>query len=285
MLVGRFALSRSHLEEALAVYDPISQRSLLHQGGPQGASQAYLGNVLFCLGFPDRALAHSKDAIAEARKLAHPPSLAVNLTISSRLLSLIGDNAFLGDCADELVAIAMEQGFAYWGAQGTIYRGLVKVRTGDVTEGISLLRSGSAAYRATGAVAWMPHYIALLASACEIAGQIDEAVTLLDDALQIVGGTGERWLAAEMNRHKGLLLLQQGHAEAAEELYCEALGIAKAQEAKLWELRTSVAFAQLRCDQGRRAEAFDLLAPVYGWFREGFDTPDLKEAKILLDEL
>jgi class 3 adenylate cyclase/predicted ATPase len=285
MLVGRFALSRSHLEEALAVYDPISHRSLLHQGGPQGASQAYLGNVLFCLGFPDRALAHSKDAIAEARKLAHPPSLAVNLTISSRLLSLIGDNAFLGDCADELVAIATEQGFAYWGAQGTIYRGLVKVRTGDVTEGISLLRSGSAAYRATGAVAWMPHYIALLASACEIAGQIDEAVTLLDDALQIVGRTGERWLAAEINRHKGLLLVQQGHAEAAEELYCEALGIAKAQEAKLWELRASVALAQLRCDQGRRAEAFDLLAPVYGWFREGFDTPDLKEAKILLDEL
>jgi predicted ATPase len=107
----------------------------------------------------------------------------------------------------------------------------------------------------------------------------------LDDALQIVGRTGERWLAAEMNRHKGLLLLQRGHAEAAEELYCEAFGIAKAQEAKLWELRASVALAQTRCDQGRRAEAFDLLAPVYGWFREGFDTPDLKEAKILLDEL
>jgi predicted ATPase len=131
----------------------------------------------------------------------------------------------------------------------------------------------------------MPHYIALLARACEIAGQIEEAMTLSDDALEIVERTGERWFAAELNRHKGELLLRQGHSAAAEELYRKALSIAEEQEAKLWELRAAASLARLRRDQGRRAEARDLLAPVYGWFTEGFDTPDLKEAKALLDEL
>ena len=287
LFAGRFASSRSHLEEVLALYDPISHRSLVHQAGihPQVIAQAYLGIVLFCLGFPDQALARSNAAIAEARRLAHPPSLAVSLAIGARLLSLVGDNAALGERADQLVAVATEQGFPFWRAQGTIYRGWVKVKNGDVAEGISLLRSGSTAYRATGAELWMPHHIALLARACEIAGQIEEAVTLLDDALQIVERTGERWFAAELNRHKGQLLLRQGHSEAAEELYRKALSIAEEQEAKLWELRAAVSLARLRRDQGRRAEARDLLAPVYGWFTEGFDTPDLKEAKALLDEL
>jgi predicted ATPase len=131
----------------------------------------------------------------------------------------------------------------------------------------------------------MSHNIALLAAACGIAGQVEEAVTQLDDALQIVERTGERWFAAELNRHKGQLLLRQGHSEAAEELYRKALGIAEEQEAKLWELRAAASLARLRRDQGRRAEARDLLAPVYGWFTEGFDTQDLKEAKALLDEL
>ena len=163
---------------------------------------------------------------------------------------------------------------------------MAKVKNGDVTEGISLLRSGLTTYRATGAEARVPYYVALLARACEIAGQIEEAVTLLDDALQIVDRTGERWLAAELNRHKGqLLLLRQGHSEAAEELYRKSLTIAPEQEAKLWELRAAVSLARLRREQGRRAQACDLLAPVYGWFTEGFDTPDLKEAKALLDEL
>jgi predicted ATPase len=110
-------------------------------------------------------------------------------------------------------------------------------------------------------------------------------LTQLDDALQIVERTGERWLDAELYRHKGQLLLRQGHSEAAEELYRNALRIAEQQQAKLWELRASVSLARLRRDQGRRAEARDLLAPVYDWFTEGFDTPDLKEAKSLLDEL
>jgi predicted ATPase len=168
---------------------------------------------------------------------------------------------------------------------GMVYRGWVRVNNGDVGEGISLMREGSAAYRATGAVAWVPYQVDLLAKASEIAGQIEEAVGLLDDSLHIVERTGERWLNAELYRHKGQLLLRQGHAEVAEELYCKALGIAREQEAKLWELRAAVSLARLWSEQGRRAEARDLLASVYDWFTEGFDTQDLKEAKALLDSL
>ena len=287
MFVGRLAPSRSHLEEALALDDPISHRSLMHQIGisPQVVSQGFLGIVLFCLGYPDQALAPSNAAIPEARRLAHPPSVAVSLTLGARLRLLVGDNTVLGEWADQLVAVATEQGFAWQRAMGTIYRGWFKVKNGDVNEGISLLRSGSAAYRATGAELWMPHHIALLARACEIAGQIEEAVTLLEDALQTAERTGEHWFAAELNRHKGQLLLRQGQSEAAEELYRKALSIAEAQEAKLWELRAAVSLARLWGEQGRRVEARDLLAPVYGWFNEGFDTADLKEAKALIDEL
>jgi predicted ATPase len=287
MFAGRFGPSRSHLEESLALYDPISHRALVRQAGfhPHVNSGGHLGVVLFCLGFLDQALAQSSAAIAEARRLAHPPSLAVSLAIGARVLSHAGDNAVLGEWADQLVAVAIEQGFPHWRAQGTMYRGWVKVKNGDVAEGMDLLHSGSTAFRATGAEIWIPHFMALLASACETAEQIEEGLTLLNEALQIVERTGERWLAAELNRHKGQLLLRQGNFDAAEELYRKALSIAQEQEAKLWELRASVSLARLRRDQGSRAEARGFLAPVYDWFTEGFDTQDLKEAKALLDEL
>jgi predicted ATPase len=247
MYGGKFAASQSHLEKALALYDPISHRALVCQAGihPQAASQFGLGIVLFCLGFPDQALAQSNAATAGARRLAHPPSLAGSLHLGTRLLSLVGDDVALDEWVAQLVAVATEQGFPLWGALGTIFRGWVKVKNGDVAEGISLLRSGLAAYRATGAEQWMAHHIALLARACEIAGQVEEGLTLLDDALQILERTGERWFLAELIRHKGQLLLRQGHSEAAEELYRNALSIAEEQEAKLWELRAATSLALL----------------------------------------
>jgi class 3 adenylate cyclase/predicted ATPase len=181
MLAGKFASSRSHLEEVLAIYDPISHRSLLHQAGldPQVVSQSWLGMVLFCLGFPDQASAQSNATIAEAQRLAHPPLLAGSLVLGARLLSLLGENATLDGRAEELLAVTAEQGFPFWRGAGTIFRGWVKVKNGDVTEGMSLLRSGMAAFRATGAEMFMPHNIALLAAACETAGQIEEGLTLL----------------------------------------------------------------------------------------------------------
>ncbi len=287
MLMGRLGASRSHLERGIAIYDPISHRSLGHQVGthPEVNSLSYLALVLFCLGFPDQALARGSASIAEARRLAHPSSLTFSLSLGTLLLAFVGDDVALAERADQLVAVATEQGFPVYAAVGTVHRGWIAVKHGDLAEGMSLLRSGSAAYRATGTEMWMPHFLALLARAYEIAGQIEEGSALLDDGLQTVSRTGLRWFEAELNRHKGQLLLQQGHAEAAEELYRKALTIAREQEAKLWELRAAASLARLRRDQGRRAEGRDLLTPVYGWFTEGFDTPDLKDAKALLDNL
>jgi class 3 adenylate cyclase/predicted ATPase len=287
MFPGKFAASRSHLEQALGLYDPTSHRLLVQQAGvhPHIFSQAYLGNVLFCLGFPDQALARSNENLQDARRLAHPPSLAGALAIGVRLVWLIGDDAALGEWVNQLLAVTTEQGFPHWRAQGAIYRGSAMVRNGDVVEGMSLLRSGLAAYRASGAELFLPHYDCLLASACEITGQIDESVTLLDDALHVVKNTGERWFAPELNRHKGQLLLRQGHTDEAEKHYLTALSSARKQGAKLWELRAATSLARLCREQNRAAEARDILAPVYNWFTEGFDTPDLKEAKAILEDL
>jgi DNA-binding winged helix-turn-helix (wHTH) protein/predicted ATPase len=286
-LIGRFSASRSHLEAALGLCNLDFHSPLVHQTGfdPQVTTQTYLGIVLVCLGYPEQALARVNAAIAHARRLAHPPSLAVCVASGGIPLTLVGDNAALSEWTDELAAVAAEQGFSYWQAVANYNSGWIKMNNDHVCEGISLLRSGLAAFRATGAEAWTPYLLGLLAKGCEIAGQNEEAVALLDEALQIAERTGERWFEAELHRHKGQLLLQQGHAEAAEDLHRKALSIAQEQQAKLWELRAAVSLARLRRDQGRRAEARELLAPVYGWFSEGFDMPDLKEAKALLEEL
>jgi predicted ATPase len=286
-VAGRFVLSRSHFEEGCAVYDPIFHRPLVDQAGvhPRAMSQGELGIVLFCLGFPEQGLTCTKAAIAEARELAHPPSVAVTSASGTILFSLVGDDKALKQAADEIAAVATEHGFPLWDAWGTIYQGWLKVKTAGAPKGILELRKGLAAYQASGADTWMPHFLSLLAKACETTGQSEEGLSILNDALQIVERTGERWFTAELNRHKGCLVLRQGNSQAAERLYCKALSIALEQEAKLWELRAAVSLARLWADQGRRTEARDLLAPVYGWFTEGFDTPDLKGAKALLDQL
>jgi class 3 adenylate cyclase/predicted ATPase len=284
---GRFVSARFHLEEVLSLYDPISHGSLGFQTGsqPRVGARGQLGIALFCLGFPDQALAQSNTAIAEALTLAHAPSVVASLALAARLLCLAGNNVALDERTGQLIAVATDQGFPSYRALGTIYRGWSKARAGDVAEGISLLRSGSSAYSATGGETRISFHIALLAEACEIAGQVEEALCLVDDAMQIADRRGERWFAAELYRHKGQLILRQGDSDAAEELYCKALTIAKEQEARLWELRAAVSLARLCRDQGRRAEAHDFLAPVYGWFTDGFEIQDLKGAKALLDEL
>ncbi|WP_428669955.1 AAA family ATPase [Reyranella sp.] len=287
MYCGKLGLSRSHLEDLLAIDDPVSHRSVVRQVGfyPLGNAQACLGVVLLCLGYPDQALVQSSAAITAARDLAHLPSLVSILALGALPHSLVGDPAVLGEWADELVAITTEQGFPVWCAIGTTYSGWVKVKRGDIMEGISLLRAGTAAFRVTGAALFAPFLVILLASACETAGHVEESLALLDEASQIVERTGERWLEAELHRQRGELLLRQGDAAGAEELYRKALGIAADQGAKFWELRAATSVARLRREQGRHAEARDVLAPIYGWFTEGFDTADLKQAKALLDEL
>ena len=287
LIAGTFGPARAHLEEVLALYDPISHGSLVHQTGsyPQVISRGYLAIALFCLGFPDRALAQSNAVIAEAQRLAHPPTLTVSLSTDARLLSLTGDYAALDQRAGQLIAVATEQGFPLYRTLGTLYLGWVKVNTGEVEQGISLLRNASDAYSATGSQTRICYHTGLLAKACEIAGQVDEALGYLDNALQLAEAVGERWFMAELYRYKGDLMIRRGGYGPAEKFYREALRIAEKQEAKLWELRAAVSLAKLARDRGRRSEAHELLAPVYGWITEGFDTQDLMGAKALLDEL
>jgi predicted ATPase len=228
MFAGRFGASRSHLEAVLALYDPLAHRSLVHQVGfhPNEHAKAWLGVVLLALGYPEQALARSRAAVAEARELPLLASLALVLAVGTISVSLVGEGAVLGEWADELVAVASEHSLPFWGAIGTSYRGWVKVKNGDVAEGISLLRSGTAAFRGTGAELFPPYPVALLASACCIAGQIEESLTLFDEALRMVERAGECWFAAELNRQKGQLLLQLGNPMAAEKLFRKALSIA-----------------------------------------------------------
>jgi class 3 adenylate cyclase/tetratricopeptide (TPR) repeat protein len=282
---GKFAPARSHFEEVLALYDPTSHASLIHQTGsdPRAVSQGYLAIALFCLGFPEQALARSNTAIAEA--LAHPPTLTVALAQSARLLSLSGDNAALDERTTQLIAVATEQGFPLYRTLGTLYLGWVKVNTGHVREGISLLRNASDAYSATGSQTRICYHTGLLAKACEIVGQFDEGLRHLDNALQLAEAVGERWFMAELYRYKGDGMIRRGDHEAAEELYRKSHAIAEKQEAKLWQLRAAVSLARLYSNWGHRSRARDLLAPLYDWFIEGFGTQDLKVARTLLDEL
>ena len=287
MFAGRFASSRSHLEEMVALHDPISDHSLVHQVGfyPHVNSQGLLGIVLFCLGFPDEALARSNAAIVDARRLAHLPSLAVSLANGITALSLVGDNAALDEWVDQVVAVTTEQGFPVWRAHGTIFRGWVRVKNGDVTEGISLLRSGLSAYRATGGRRGRLIFSPSCPGHVRSQGKLTRRLPGWTMLCRSFERTGQRWLAAELNRLKGKLLMRQGHFEPAEQLYRKALSIAQEQGAKFWELRAATSLARLHCDRRRHSEARDLLGPVYGWFTEGFDTQDLKGAKALLDEL
>ena len=284
---GRFAAARHHLEEALAIYDPTEHGSLGLQSGsdPRPSARGQLGIALFCLGFPDQAFAQGNAAIREALSLAHAPSVATGLALAARLFCIAGDTAALDKCVDRLIDVAAEQRFPHYRALGAIYRGWSKVLGGDVGEGIALLRGGSSDYRAAGTDTRGSFHVALVAQACEIAGQVEEALSLAEEALQSADRLGERWFAAELHRLKGRLLQHQGYAEAAEQYYGKALTIAREQEARLWELRAATACARLRREQGDADGAHDLLASVYSWFSEGFGIPELDSARALLVEL
>ncbi len=285
-LAGEFQAANPHLEQVLALHDPVAQAGLVdHAGAHPQMTQIFLGLALLCLGFPDQAAQRAQATLAEARRLAHPTSLANTLAFAGLQASIIEDYAALDRWAEEMMALATEQGLPFYQALALMFRGRVRIRNGDGTGGLALLRSGVADYRRGGAIIWLPPFIALLAAGCESAGLVEEAVALLDEALRTMERTGERWFAAELYRHKGELLRRQGHEAAGIELLRTALGIARQQGAKLWELRAAMSLARVYCEQGRDGEAGDLLAPVHGQFTEGFGTADLAAAKSLLEAL
>jgi predicted ATPase len=183
--------------------------------------------------------------------------------------------------------LAQEQGFPFWVAFGAILRGWALAHQGQAQEGIEQLHQGLIAFRATGAELHRPYYLALLAEVHGTIGQPDAGLTVLTEAQTFAETTGERWYEAELFRLKGELLLQQSSSNQTEAESCfhQAMAIAQNQQAKSWELRTATSLARLWQQQGKRQEAHDLLAPVYHWFTEGFDTADLKDAKALVDAL
>ncbi len=166
-------------------------------------------------------------------------------------------------------------------------RGLLLGLTGRATDAVQMITSGIATWRSTGSTVWMPVHLSYLAKAYSELGQVDDAWRCIGEAITAIETTGERWCEAEVNRVAGEIALKSPEPAAAKaQAYFErALSIARQQQAKSWELRAAVSMARLWRDQGKRDEARDLLAPVYGWFTEGFDTLDLKDAKALLDEL
>jgi predicted ATPase len=185
--------------------------------------------------------------------------------------------------ADELLSIASEQDFPLWRARAEFLRGWGLTRAGSTEEGLALSRRALADYVATGSGQWLPYLLGVLA---EAEGPGAKPLDLLDDGLACVERTGERWFEAELYRQRGEALLAPPAPRTAEAEACfgRALAVAREQGARFWELHAATSLARLWRDQGRRAEAHYLLAPVYGWFTDGFDTADLRNAKVLLDE-
>jgi predicted ATPase len=239
---------------------------------------------LTCLGHLDQARSQAEEALAEGRRLSQPNALADALGWAAGIGWCTGSEpASLLVYADEMLALSVEHEFALYRAIGTLWRGWFLAASGDADQGIPLLATGLAGMY--GFTVHTPFWLVLLADACRMAGRWQAALGHLAEARRFVEETGERWALAQVLRLRGDVLLAMGDPAAAEAGYREAIAVAQQQSAKLWELRAAVSLARLWRDQGQRAEAHALLEPVHGWFTEGFDTPVLKEAKALLDEL
>jgi predicted ATPase len=286
--LGEFTLARAELEQTLvAVSDPSLRRSAtaMTDGDQLVVTLIHLAQPLARLGYFDQARARQDAAIVEARKLAHAFTLAAFALGNSVFIDLKEASETMIVRAEELLALTTEHGFAFWKAVGVLYRGRCLTVMGRETEGIAQMTEGLAAYRSTGTVAWLPYWLIQLAEAYGKAQRPSEGLEHLTEAIRIIESTEGREFEAELNRVRGELLLDVGDQAAAEEGFSTALAVAQRQSAKLYELRAATSLARLWRDQGKRTEARDLLAPIYGWFTEGFDTPDLKEAKALLEEL
>jgi predicted ATPase len=239
------------------------------------------------LGYPDQARQWQEAALTQAQELRHAYTLAQALLFSTILHQWGREATMAQEQAEALGALCTEHGFAQYLAWSTILRGAAVAAQGSWAEGLAQMREGLVAYRATGARSLGHWFHALLAEACGRAGQVETGLRSLEEALEALQTTEDRCYEAEVYRLKGELLLQQSAARQgeAEEHVQQALTVARRQEAKSLELRAATSLARLWQQQGKQAEAHALLAPVYGWFAEGFDTADLLEAKALLAEL
>jgi predicted ATPase len=290
---GEFASARTPLEQGSALYGPQQHhahaRLYGHDPGVCGLSHAAL--TLWILGYPDQALQRLREALTLAQTLAPPapPSVAPALDCATMLHQSRREQYATHERAEALMALATAQGFAQPVAQATIMRGWTLAAQGQGAAGTAQMRQGLAAHQATGSERPRPYYLALLADAYGSMGQTAEGLSLLAEELATMDRPGERGWDAELYRLQGELLLAQAgerpQVPAAEACLHQALDVARRQQAKSWELRAATSLSRLWQQQGKRAEAHALLAPIYGWFTEGFDTADLQEAKALLEAL
>lgn len=287
---GSFREALIEAEHAIAIVEPDEQRNHIQSFGYDGRMVALVGAAwgLWALGYPEQASDRMQEALVRARELAHPYSQCMVSMYSAWLNVFCRKPSAAREDAEASITLAVEHGFPWPHAFAKPMHGWALAEEGLTDQGIREIREGLAALEHMGHSLWRPHQQGLLAAACARAGRVDEALSVIEQALATADRTGELEFAAELHRRRGALMLQRaapGGASCAEQCFVRAIEIARRQEAKSWELRATTSLARLWCGQGRGREARDMLAPILGWFTEGFDTPDLKDAGQLLAAL
>jgi DNA-binding winged helix-turn-helix (wHTH) protein/tetratricopeptide (TPR) repeat protein len=277
ILLGEFVSARAHLERSVELYDPWQHRdhALRYGVDPGVAARSLAAWPLWILGYPDRALDMSREALTLAREVAHPFSLAYALMFGSTTHLWRGEAQAARDHAEAVIALCREQGFSSRLATGTFCRGQALAAQGEEEEGIAQMLEGSSGYRAVGAQSYRTGFLAALAEAHLKRGWPDEAMGTLTEALAIAENTGERYQEARLYQLKGELLLRSGGRASepeAEQNFRTGIWIATRQYARSWELRATMSLARLLNSRSQRDAARAILAEIYGWFTEGFDT-------------
>ena len=288
LYIGDFTANLPHLEHVIDFYDFQQHRSLVYLYGmdPGVYCLAWTTWVLWLLGYPDQALKRSQESVALARELNHPMTLVFALNVGGAYFHLFRrENRIAQDYADSTLKLAVEAGLPYWQAIAMLELGWLKKEKGQVEEGIDQMQQGIAAVQSMGVQFGNPWYVSWVAEGYGVLGQIEKGLGLMEEALSFVEKTGERLWEAEIHRVKGDLLQSCGRVSEAEASFRQAIEVARRQQAKSWELRATMSLSRLLQKEGRSEEARPLLSEIYRWFTEGFDTPDLKEARALLDEL
>ncbi len=285
--LGELTSARTHLEQALELYRPEQAAGRFsYSGADQGvATLSHLALTLWLLGYPDQALQQAEAALALAERLAHPFSQAFALSMAALLHQYRREGQLAQARAEAALAYATGQGFELLAGFSAIFRGWALAEQGQVELGMSQLRQGLDAFRATGAELGQLHFLALLAETCGRAGQVEAGLSLLEEALTAAHDKGERFYEAELYRLKGELLWQAGQQSAPEASFQKAIQVARSQSARSLELRASLNLSRLWAVHGQPAKAGELLAGSYTWFTEGFETADLRDAKALLASL
>jgi predicted ATPase len=286
---GDLLPARAHLEQVGAFYDPQQYRSHAIRYGldPGVVSLSYAAQALWLSGYPDRALQQNAEALSLAHTLPHPHTLAHALGFAASFYQFRRETEAVHEHVETLMALSREQEFVQWLAWGAMLRGWVLVEQGQGVEGMAHMRQGLEAFDAIGAALGRPYWLALLGEAWGKAGQAEEGLCAMAGALEAMQTSGERRWEAEIYRLKGQLLLTPGatHDDEAEACFQQALDVARRQQAKALELRAAMSLSRLWLCQGKCVEARQLLAAVYNWFTEGFETADLRGATMLLAEL